>query len=90
MDPEVKELLRRNAKLSEDNNALLHKMHRGAVVSRWFRLLYWAAIVIVAIVGYYYAEPYLQKVIDLYNAAQQEIQSVNSVKNSISNYLPKQ
>ncbi len=78
MDPEIKELLRRNIKLSEDSNALLHKMHRGAVWSSIMRAIYWLIIIGSGVISYYYLQPYITKVLVLYNDLQAGAAKVKS------------
>lgn len=78
MDPEIKELLRRNIKLSEENNALLKKMHRRAELSFFFRFVYWTIIIGAAVVSFYYTQPYLDKVLALYADIQAGADKVKS------------
>jgi len=83
MDPEVKELLRRNIKLSEENNAILKKMRRGAAWSSAFRLVYWIIIIGTSIAGFYYLNPYLKSVEQTYLEVKAGAQKVNDFKNSV-------
>ena len=78
MDPEIKELLRRNLKISEDSNVLLHKMHRSAVRSSIMRAIYWIIIIGSGVVSYYYLQPYISKVLALYNDVQAGAAKVKS------------
>lgn len=78
MDSEIKELLRRNIKISEENNLLLRKMHRSAVWSSFFRVIYWVIIIASGVVSYYYAQPYIDKAIILYNDVQAGANKVKS------------
>ena len=81
MDPEIKELLRRNIKLSEENNTLLKKMHRSAEWAKFFRSIYWLFIIAAGIVSYYYAQPYIAKVVQLYNQVQATANQVKNIGN---------
>ena len=79
MDPEIKELLRRNIKLSEENNSILKKMRRSAEWSSFFRFIYWLLIIAAGIVSFYYVQPYLDKAMQLYNQVQTTANQVKSI-----------
>lgn len=67
---EIKELL----ELTRENNKLLHKIRRHAVWGSVFSILYWAFILGVPVVlYYYYLQPYLGQVLDTYSGIQNEI-----------------
>ena len=71
----------------EQNNALLRKMHRGTVYGRLTHLFYWIIIIGVSVWVYYYIQPYLAKISAMYSQAQNELNSVNSLKNNVTNSL---
>ena len=79
MDPEIKELLRRNLKLAEENNSLLKRMRRSAEWASFFRFIYWLIIIAAGIVSFYYLQPYLNKAIQLYNEVQAGADKVKSI-----------
>ena len=85
MDSESKELLEESVELSKENNKMLQKI-RG-IQKREFiwRALKIVAIIALALGAYYYIEPYLNKVVNVYNSIigiQQDIKSTaDSVKN---------
>ncbi|MFA6251507.1 MAG: hypothetical protein WC603_02690 [Candidatus Paceibacterota bacterium] len=67
MDPEVKNLLEENLKLSKENNELLLKIRS---IQRWqqiTRIFYWVAIIGVSFGALYYLKPYLGNVMNLYS-----------------------
>lgn len=60
---EVKQLLA----LTQDTNHMVHKMRRAAIWGRVFQFVWWGAIIIVSGAAYlYYLQPYINKVIQLY------------------------
>ncbi|OHA88790.1 MAG: hypothetical protein A2653_03265 [Candidatus Zambryskibacteria bacterium RIFCSPHIGHO2_01_FULL_43_25] len=66
MDPEERRKLERTLSLAEDNNRMIKKLYRAM---RWSRLMHFVyiAIIIAASVGlYYYIQPYLERVIEVY------------------------
>jgi len=66
MDPELKRLLRENLELSKENNKILHKMHRGLVLGRIMRIIYWVVILGVAMGSYYFIQPYIDSLLAVY------------------------
>ena len=78
-DNEVKALLRRNLELTRENNKLLKKIRRNAVVANIMRLVWWAVIIGVPVVLYYYVfEPYL---VEMSTALQGVQNSVSGAQN---------
>lgn len=54
-------LLKENAALSQENNRLLKKMHRNAVIEMWLRVLWYAFLIGLPLALYFYIlEPYLK------------------------------
>src|SRR5579859_5135657 len=82
VDPELKELkelVRRNIALSEDTNRAVHRMRRSVVWGRLFQLVWWVAI--FALSGYayyYYLQPYVVKLEQLYEQVQKGGQQAQS------------
>ncbi|MFA6585610.1 MAG: hypothetical protein WCS86_00395 [Candidatus Paceibacterota bacterium] len=78
MDPESKQLLQNTLALAEENNKMLHKI-RGAqrreVVWRTLKIL---VIIAIAFGSFYFVEPYLNKVMDMYNSVVGVQQKLNS------------
>lgn len=68
MLPEEREMLERTAALAEDNNKMLHAMRRSMFWSRVMGALYWIAIIGISIGAFYFIQPYVDKVMKLYNS----------------------
>ena len=75
MDEYERKLLERLVKSSEENNRILRGMRRSATVSRLFHLLYWVAIIAIAVVSYNYIQPYLGKL----NTAMQAVDQLRAL-----------
>jgi hypothetical protein len=77
MDPESKQLLQNTLELAEENNKLLHKIRgvqrRGAV----WQVLKYLLILAIAFGSFYYVEPYLNKIMDMYNSVTGIQQKIN-------------
>jgi len=64
---ELKELVEKNIKLTEDTNRTVHKMRRSAIWGRVFQMVWWGVIIIVSGAAYYiYLQPYVGQIEDLY------------------------
>ncbi|MFA5095264.1 MAG: hypothetical protein WC447_01210 [Candidatus Paceibacterota bacterium] len=78
MDPESKQLLQNTLALAEENNKMLHKIRgvqrRGVV----YQVLKYLLILGIAFGAFYYVEPYLNKIMDMYN-------SVTGIQKEINN-----
>jgi hypothetical protein len=84
MEPELKQLLEENLRISKENNVLLLKVRS---VQRWAqitRYLYWVAIVLVSFGAFYFIKPYLGNVLNLYTGGvTSNVNNVNDLKNSL-------
>lgn len=66
-DTEIKELLG----LARENNRLLRKMRRSAMIGNVTRLIYWVAIIGVPIFLYYsFLQPYMAQLLETYSQIQ--------------------
>lgn len=82
MDPEVKNLLEENLKLSKENNGLLLKLYK---IGRWAqitRILYWFIIILVTLGAFYFLKPYLGNLMNVYTGGVSGIGNINDVTNS--------
>jgi hypothetical protein len=69
MTPEEKELLKRTAKLAEDNNDILRSMQRSMRIQRFMSVVYWVFIIGSAVGAYYLIQPYIEQLLALYGSA---------------------
>ena len=94
MEDEMKKLLRRNLELTRENNKLLKKIRRNAVVANIMRLVWWAVIIGVPVFLYYYVfQPYIaelgaayQGVTDGVSGAQDAFLNIPFIGDIISNF----
>lgn len=78
MDPNTNQMLRDILEKTEENNKLLHKMHRTLVWGRVFRIFYWTLIIGGSIGVYYYLSPYLQSLFDTYQTLISGVEKINT------------
>lgn len=67
MDQDLEQRLRNIEKMVSDNNRMLTKMRRAQRNAAFMRLLYWLVIIGLAIMAWYYIQPYLVSVTNEYN-----------------------
>ncbi len=87
MTPEEKHLLERTLKISEENNALLKSMRRYTRIGTIFRLLYWGLIIGVSVGAFYFIQPYVNQVFELYSGIQGNIDSLNGLGGASNSLL---
>ena len=89
MDPESKKLLEETLTLAQENNKILHSMRSSMRWARFMSTIYWLVIIGASIGAYYFVEPYLNKILDLYNSILNTQQQLNGGSNEIQDLLNK-
>ena len=79
MDPEMRIMVRDLLELTKENNAMLHKMHRGLFWGRVFSLFYWLIVAGGFVASYYYLEPYINSAISTYEKVSTGAQKSNTM-----------
>ena len=87
MDPESKELLQATFKLAEENNKLLHKVRGVQKRATLWTVARYVLIIGIALGSFYFIEPYLIKIMDLYSSVSGIQQKMDN--NSLQNLLKK-
>lgn len=85
MDEESKKLLEENLKLSKENNELLLKLYKIQRMARTTRLLYWGLIILVTLGSFYFLQPYLGNLVNIYTGGVSGISNVGDITNSLKN-----
>ena len=70
MEPGEKQILERVLALSEENNQMLHRIRRSQKIAGWVRFIYWAIIIGASIGAFYFVQPYIDQLKDIYGQAQ--------------------
>lgn len=83
MTPEERQLLIQTHRLGEENNALLRKMHRAAIMGRAFRLLYWITIIGLSVGAYYFIQPYVEQVQGVFGNLKDGVASVKDAASEL-------
>ena len=89
MDPEEKQLLQNALALIEENNKMLHKIRGVQKRETLWRVLKYVVIIAIAFSSFYYIEPYLNKILDMYSSISGVEQKINNSGSSIQDLLKK-
>ena len=76
---QLKELMRQNIALAEENNKILHSMRRSAWVGQGIRVLWIVAIVVSSYYAYLYFQPYITQLEGFYGNLQGLQEKASSV-----------
>ena len=77
MDPESEKLLQSIYSLEYENNKILRSMKRSMVWGQIMSVVYWLIIIGVSIGAFYFLQPYINKIMDLYNSVSGVEQKIN-------------
>ncbi len=80
MDPETKQLLEENLKLSKENNEMLSSLIRSKKRNNIFKAVYWGIIIIITIGTYYFIQPYISGLTSLYTGGASDLQGIGDIK----------
>lgn len=88
MDPESKELLQNTLEITEENNKILHKIRGVQKRESIWRVVKIIVIISIAFGSFYFIQPYLNKVMDLYNSVTGMEQKINNspIQNLLKNF----
>ena len=78
MDPESKSLLAETYALAKENNDILHGIRRSQRMASFMRAIYWLIIIGITFGSFYLLQPYINKMLDLYNSVSGTEQKLNS------------
>jgi len=67
MDPEIKILVEKTLSLTEENNRMLYKVRRVQKRQYYWNVLKFGLIIGIALGLFYFLEPFLNKILDIFN-----------------------
>ncbi len=83
MSPEERELLNESVRLAEDNNKILHSMRRSIRIGHIVSVLYWVLIIGSAVGAYYFIQPYINQIMDIYSGAKNNLNDIGDIIKNI-------
>lgn len=76
---EVRELVKKNLELTEENHRMLRGMRSSARWARFFTVLWWVGVLLVSgATYYYYVQPYVEEAKKIYAQVEQNGQQAKS------------
>lgn len=79
-DQDLDDLMKENLRLTRENNELLRKMRRGAILGFWFKLVLYLVILGLPVFVYWmYLQEYAMDAFSLYETAHEILQNPNGV-----------
>lgn len=85
-NPRLKEIL----ELTRENNRLLRKMYRNAVIGNILRVLWLTVIIGVPVYLYLtFLQPYIQDLSEAYEGVQTQLQELQEIPEGIKGFLEK-
>jgi hypothetical protein len=79
MSPEERELLEESVELSKENNEILRSMRRSQRIGNIMSFLYWVFIIGTAFGAYYFLQPYVDQIMEVYGGAKNAINQVKTI-----------
>ncbi|MCR4342928.1 MAG: hypothetical protein NUV40_03460 [Patescibacteria group bacterium] len=79
----MKNLIRENIRIAEDNNRLLRKIVSANRWARIFKLLYWVIIISSMVGVYYYVQPILIDILDTYKGLVSGVQGIQKTGEAV-------
>ncbi|MBI5005346.1 MAG: hypothetical protein HZC03_01960 [Candidatus Lloydbacteria bacterium] len=70
MDTETQKLFQQNLLLSEENNKILKRLQSNMRWGRFIHAVYWVIIIGSAFGAYYFAQPYIDQLMQMYGKLQ--------------------
>jgi uncharacterized protein involved in cysteine biosynthesis len=89
VDPESKKLLEATFQLAQENNHMLHKVRSVQKWATFWRTLKILVVIGIALGSFYFLEPYLNKIANLYNSISGMEQKLNGGSSSFQDLLKK-
>ncbi len=83
MDGDVKNLLEENLRISKENNLMLLKLLKAQKWAQIYRVVYWAIIILVSFGSFYFIQPYLGSLLNLYSGGVSNVNSFQDFSKSI-------
>lgn len=79
MEPPERILLEQTVELVKDNNRLLHKIVNAQRWAKFWSALKWLIIVGTTVGAYYFLQPYLDKMLALYQGVFSSLPDLNAI-----------
>jgi uncharacterized membrane protein YraQ (UPF0718 family) len=85
MDPQTQQLLKESLEISKENNQMLKKMVRNQKWTNIYRVVYWGIIIFSSVGAYYFIQPFLGNLFNVYTGGVSNTSSMNDVFKNLNN-----
>jgi hypothetical protein len=83
-DPRIDQILQ----ITKDTNHMVHKMRRAQMWGRFYQIAWWIAILAISGYTYYvYAQPYVDRLLQLYGQVQAGTAQAQSLQSEVSSFF---
>jgi hypothetical protein len=76
LDPKEEKLLEETYEIEKENNEMLRSLYRNMWTGRLLSVVYWVLILGLMAGSFYFAQPYIEKLMNMYNQASNFLPSV--------------
>ncbi len=83
MNPEDRRLLLKSIELGEENNAILRRLQRTARWGTFFKVFYWTVIIAISFGTYFFLQPYVEKLQQVYG---NNVQTITNLKQAFDKF----
>ncbi len=83
MDPDIKKILIENLEITKQNNELLTKIRSVQKWSQITRAVYWLLIIGASLGSYYFIQPYLGSILNVYSGGVSDIHSISDFSKNL-------
>jgi hypothetical protein len=83
MDVDERKMLERTLKLAEENNRILKGIQRQARIASILRFLYVLVVIAFAVLMYYFLQPYLTQLMEIYTGYEEKATQIQNVVDNL-------
>jgi hypothetical protein len=87
MSPEDRSLLESTHRLAQENNKILHSIRRNNRYATIFKVVYWVIIIGVSLGAFYFIQPYVESILNVYRGVQGDAAAAHNAVTSIQSLL---
>lgn len=80
-------MLKKTLAISEENNKMLRSIYRAQRWGRVWKITYWVAVVALAFGAYYYIQPYVDQLLEVYGGLSGQVENAGSIGERLNTLL---
>ena len=83
MDENIEQMLKENLAISKENNELLKKLVNHQKWAQIYRFVYWGLIIAVSFGSFYFLQPYIGSIMNLYTGGVSNVNTFQDISKSL-------